>query len=71
MHHFEEGKHSLKNEHRLGCPRSIEHVDAIRALLAENLYLSQKQIACIRRIYHSTVKRVLRGDLLLRNVNFK
>jgi hypothetical protein len=39
-HHFEEGGHSLEDEPRPGRPHSTEHVDAIRALLAENLYIS-------------------------------
>jgi hypothetical protein len=47
MHRFEEGEYSLEDEPRLSRLRSIEYVDAIRALLADDLYLLQKQIACI------------------------
>jgi hypothetical protein len=37
MHRFEEGEYSLEDEPRLSHFRSIEYVDTIRALLADDL----------------------------------
>jgi hypothetical protein len=42
MYCFEEGEHSLEDESRPDCLRSTEYIDAIRALLANDPYLSQK-----------------------------
>jgi hypothetical protein len=71
VHRFEEGKYSLEDEPKSGRSRSTEHVDAICALLANDLYLSQNQIACILNIHQCTVKYILRKDLSLRKVDFK
>jgi hypothetical protein len=35
-HRFEEGGRSLEDEHRSDHPRSMEHIDAIRAFLADD-----------------------------------
>jgi hypothetical protein len=71
MHRFEEGNDSLEDELRPCCLRLIKYFDAIRTLLDENLYLSQKWIASILDIHQTIVKYVLREYLLLRKVNFK
>jgi hypothetical protein len=71
MHRFEEGEHSFEDEPRHSCSRSTKHVDAIRALLADNPYLLRKRIACILIIHQSTIKCVLREDFLFRKVDFK
>jgi hypothetical protein len=49
-HRFTDGDHSLEDGPRTGRPRSTEHVSAIRALLVDDLYLSQKEIAFILNI---------------------
>jgi hypothetical protein len=71
MHHFEEGENSLEDESRVSHHRSIEYADAIRALLTDYLYFSQKRMACILNIHRSTVKLVLHEGLSLRKFNFK
>jgi hypothetical protein len=68
---FKEGEPSLENMPRPGRPRSTEHGNTIRALLADYSYLSQKRIACFLDIHQSTVKRVFPEDLSLRKVNFQ
>jgi hypothetical protein len=71
IYHFEEGEHSLEDEPRSDYARSTEYVNAIRALLANNICLSNKRIACILGIHQNIVKRVLPEDLSIRKVNFK
>jgi hypothetical protein len=46
-------------------------VDAVRALIEGEGYLSQKTIAQMLGIHDETVKRILRNDLNTRKVNFK
>jgi hypothetical protein len=70
-HHFAEGDYSLEDRLRTDRLRSIEYMDAICALLADDLYLPQKRIASILNIHQDTVKRILRQELWLRNVNCK
>jgi hypothetical protein len=70
-HHFEEGDDSLEDELRPDRPRSTKCYNAIRSLLDENPYLSQKQIYSILSIHQTAVKHVLREDFLFRKVNFK
>jgi hypothetical protein len=41
-HRFEDGDHSLDDRPKTGRPRSIKHVNAIRVLLVDDAYLSQK-----------------------------
>jgi hypothetical protein len=70
-YHFEEGDDSLEDELRPARPRSTKYCDAIRTLLDENTYPSQKRIASILSIYQTIVKHVLHEDLLFWKVNFK
>jgi hypothetical protein len=46
-------------------------VDAIRALLADDLYLPQKQIAFILNIHQGIVKHILCEKLSLRKIDCK
>jgi hypothetical protein len=52
----------------ISCKNAISRTPV---LWNENSYLSGKRIASILSIYQTTVKYVLREDLLLRKVNFK
>jgi transcriptional regulator with XRE-family HTH domain len=54
-----------------GRPRDTGKVDAIRARIEDERYLSQKKIAQILGIHHETVKRILRDGTNMRKVNFK
>jgi hypothetical protein len=71
MHYFAEESYSLKDTPRTDRPRSTKYVDATRALLTDDLYLSQKWIAFILNIHQSIVKYILHKELSLRKVNFK
>jgi hypothetical protein len=44
MHYFAEESHSLEDTPRTDCPRSIKYMDAIRALLTDDPYLSQNAL---------------------------
>jgi hypothetical protein len=67
---FEDGDHSLEDAPMTRRPRSTEHVKAIRVLLADDLYLSEKRLFFIANIHQGTVKHILREGLSLREVNF-
>jgi hypothetical protein len=54
-HYFEEGDQSREEELRGNRPRPTKYRDAIRTLLDENSYLSEKQIASILNIHQMRV----------------
>jgi hypothetical protein len=68
---FEGGRTDLADLPRSGMPRDTADIDAVRALIESEGYLSQKEIAHVLRIHREKVKSILRGDLNMRKVNFK
>jgi hypothetical protein len=54
-----------------GRLRETGKVDAVHALLAGEEYLFQKKIAQMLDIHHETIKRMLRDNLNVHNLNFK
>jgi histone-lysine N-methyltransferase SETMAR len=68
---FEGGRTELADLPRSGRPRDLGKIDAVRALIEGEGYLSQKKIAQILSMHHETVKSILREDLNMRKVNFK
>jgi hypothetical protein len=62
---FEESEQSFEDEGRSRGHRSTDHLNTIRALLADDPHLSQKRIACIVSIHQNTIKYVLRKNLSL------
>jgi predicted XRE-type DNA-binding protein len=68
---FEDGRTGLADLPRSGSTRDTANIDAVRALIESEAYLSQKKIAHLLGIHHETVKSILRSDLNTRKVNFK
>jgi hypothetical protein len=68
---FDAGRTQLDDLPRSGRRRDIVTVDAVRALIEEQGYRSQKSIAQMLGIYHETLKWILYDDLQRRRVNFK
>jgi hypothetical protein len=51
--------------------RDTRKVGAVRVLTEGEGCLSQKKIAQMLGVHHKTIKRLLRDDFTMRNVNFK
>jgi hypothetical protein len=68
---FDGARTDIADLPRSGRPRGTANIDAIRALIQSEGYLSQKKIAHLLGIHHETVKSIMRSDLNMRKVNFK
>jgi hypothetical protein len=65
------GRTELADLSRCGRPHDTGKVDAARALIEGEGYLSQKKAAQILGVHHETIKHSLRDDLNMGKVNFK
>jgi hypothetical protein len=67
----ERGHTELADLSRSGKPGDTGKVEAVRALIKGEEYLSPKKMAQMLCVHHDTIKRILRDDLNIHSVNSK
>jgi hypothetical protein len=68
---FDGGRTEFADLLRSRRPSNTGEIDAVRALIEGQGYLSHKKIAQILGAHHEAIKGILRNDLNMRKVNFK
>jgi hypothetical protein len=67
----ERGRTELADLPRSGKPGDTGKVEAVRALIKGEEYLSLKKMAQMLCVHDDTIKRILRDDLNIHNMNSK